>query len=101
MKYFNINEPVNVRLTEAGLRILENRRNDLLKQYSDKPAIRKILDELTASKVDENGYSSFSLWELMDIFGSYMYDGNPEVPFETIIGISDEYLVEQTNEKGR
>ena len=101
MKTFNINEPVKVKLTEEGIRILENRHNNLLNQYSDKPEVRKILGEFKTPEVDENGYSSFQLWELMNIFGSYMYNGNPKVPFEMTIAISDEYLVEQTNEKGR
>ena len=99
MKALNISELVKVKLTEEGIRILENRHNNLLNQYSDKPEVRKTLGEFKMPEVDENGYSSFQLWELMNIFGSYMYNGNPKFPFETTIGIPDEYLVDLTTKQ--
>ena len=94
MKEFNINSSINVKLTETGMAILRNRHNELQQKF---PAV----GEFKAPEVDENGYCSFQLWELMQVFGNYMYMGNNNLPFETTIAISDEYLVEQTNEKGR
>lgn len=56
---FNINEQVKVKLTQYGL--------DILKQQHD--ALRDMfpsIDEYTPPYVDENGWSSFQLWSLMD-----------------------------------
>lgn len=101
MKQLNLNDEVKVKLTEAGIKILEDRHNYFLKQFGDRATAIKALGEFKAPKVDENGYSSFQLWELMNIFGQAMYNGNPNIPFEMNIAIDDKYLVEQTNEKGK
>lgn len=57
---FNTNNKVKVKLTDYGKSIDQN------------------------CKVDKEGFSSYQLWELMQIFGKYMYCGS-EVPFETEI----------------
>lgn len=57
----NLNEKVEVKLTEYGKEILvkENCRFEV-----------------------KDGIHIFQLWELMQIFGKYLYMGNPKVPFE-------------------
>ena len=31
---------------------------------------------------NKDGYSEFSMWELMNIFGECLYMGNTKIPFE-------------------
>ena len=38
------------------------------------------------------------MWEVMQAFGNYMYNGN-NIPFEMYIEISEEYLKDQEKEK--
>jgi len=94
MKNFNINAYVGVKLTDEGLRILELQHNELLKKMT--PEAADLVGEFKAPQVDEEGYCQIQLWQLMRSFGTYMYIGNPNLPFEMDIKISDEYLVEHT-----
>lgn len=92
MKEFNINSDVNIKLTDAGIVILKSRHENMLKKYADNPAVLKRLGEFKTPEVDENGYTRMQMWEVMNIFGKYMYNGNPDLPFEMNIAISEEYL---------
>ena len=66
---FNVNHNVRVRLTDYGRKILAN---DPMGPYP-------------YTEVD--GWSTFQLWRLMELFGQYMFMGSPPVPFETEIMI--------------
>ena len=101
MKIFNLNNKVKVKLTEEGIKILENKHNEYLKMYGDNPEVKALFGEFTIPEIDEDGYSSFSLVELMNIFGKYMTTTNQILPIEMEVAISDEYLVEYESEKGR
>lgn len=60
----NFNEPVSVKLTDYGKQVLqEHWKSDYEFQ-------------------DDEGYHSFTTWELMQIFGNIMYMGNSDSPFE-------------------
>lgn len=48
---------------------------------------------------DKNGYSTFQLWDFMNIFGSYMYHGNPKLSFDCDIFINECDLLELESEK--
>jgi hypothetical protein len=56
---FNINDSVKVRLTDYG--------RDILRQKQD---VRHSLTHM-----DSEGYTKFQLWELMNRFGSHIYNG--------------------------
>lgn len=79
---FNINDNVYVKLTNEGKRAYQEYRSkyDLNALGIKAPTVKK-----------ENGYSVFQMWEVMQIFGPYIYMGCP-VPFETEIklGVVDE-----------
>ncbi len=60
----NLNDYVKVKLTEHGVKLYEINR---LK-----------LPEL------ENSILKIQLWELMQLYGVYMYNGNPNLPFESM-----------------
>ena len=92
MKQINLNSQVKVKLTEEGIKILENNHNCLLKQYGGGEKAKKLFGEFVPSEVDENGYSSFQLWVLMNTFGNYMYNGNMNPPIEMNIIVENQYL---------
>ena len=82
MKELNLNSEVIIKLTDYGKEILKSQ------------------GILNTVGIDENGYSSFQMWELMHYFGSHMFIGDTEVPFEqNSIIIPDENLVEFRKEK--
>ena len=91
-KFFNINNYVKVKLTEEGLKILKSQYNEMLNRMA--PQARKSMGPFKKPKTDKKGYSEFQLWELMQHFGSYMFNGNMNPPFESTIKISEEYLVD-------
>lgn len=69
----NVNQFVEVRLTDLGRTVHENYHND---------AFRKVLDRFPYEGVeeDEDGWSRWQLWELMAIFGPHFGLGQA-VPF--------------------
>ncbi|MEH7503275.1 hypothetical protein V7152_14900 [Neobacillus drentensis] len=62
----NFNEPVKVQLTEAGIYILKQRHEEL-KRKIGRPNLEPV-----DIKIDDEGYSSFQLWSLMNVFGNHM-----------------------------
>jgi hypothetical protein len=74
---FNVNHIVRVRLTDIGREICRKDHETVYARYPTKPAY-------VPPKEDENGYSSWQLWSLMEMFGARLGMGfNP--PFETEI----------------
>ena len=65
---FNINNYVHVRLTAKGRFVLHSQRIKI-------PA------------EDQNGYSRWQLWELMNTLGPHLWNGAP-VPFEPTIRLA-------------
>jgi hypothetical protein len=80
---FNINENVKVKLTNFGISVLRKQHDELMKVYS------KVMDfpKFQEPEKDENGYSKFQLWALMESLGSYCGMAK-EPPFETEIILS-------------
>lgn len=78
MKEFNINHFVKIKLNPQGELIYRD--------YHDKLGVAtpKIIK-------DDAGYTQFSMWEAMQIFGDHIYMGCT-MPFETRILIEDQYL---------
>lgn len=77
----NINEHVKVKLTEYGIKILKARHDELNKRIWERGG--RGLGEFTIKK-DEEGYTTFQLWSLMNTFGDVLTMGF-EIPFETDI----------------
>ena len=66
---FNVNEHVQVKLTDDGIKILRGYYNyNMDKSYSI-----------------GNGWYRFQLHELAHIYGEHLYNGNMNIPFETTI----------------
>ncbi len=78
---FNINHEVKVRLTNVGRNVLKKQDEDMKKKYDFKKFH-------SMPQEDEEGWSTWQLWNLMQTFGSELYNGC-QVPFETTIEISE------------
>ncbi len=77
----NINDYVKVKLNDLGVSVLKEKHDNLNKMIHARGGNGLGEFEL---KVDEDGYTKFPLWDLMNIFGHLMVMGF-EVPFETDI----------------
>lgn len=69
---FNINHSVRIRLTEHGRGILERQCPSMLAHLEE----------------DQDGWSRWQFWVLMQEFGNHVYNGC-QVPFETEIDIEE------------
>ena len=76
----NLNETVKVKLTQFGKDIYTHQYNEIINKH---PLLKISRPEI---KVDEKGYTEFTLWEFMNLYGPYMTIGTPEVikPLEII-----------------
>ena len=85
MKYvpFNINSQIKVKLTERGHEILRKHTEDLRLIEPNYPDWN--LNE------DAEGYSKWHMWDLMNWFGEFLYNGC-DIPFETEILIREKDL---------
>ena len=75
----SVNEKVKVKLTSAGVGILQKKHEELRKRIKDTKGI-DIGDFVLV--IDEDGYYSTPLWKLMKDFGDTI-NANSDVPFET------------------
>lgn len=80
---YNINKQVKVKLTEFGVCIFN--------KHYERWGIKA-----PKLNIDDDGYFSFQMWDLMQIFGNEIYMGN-EVPFETTVLIE----MEETNNENK
>lgn len=72
----NINQIVYAKLTNAGRQIHKSHYDKMLGAY------KSYVYESYRPKEDKEGFSKFHLWDLMRIFGPYLYDGCL-LPFES------------------
>lgn len=80
-KEFNVNDYVKVKLTEKGKYIYYHQFDDINENIKK---IGGILLNPIELKYDDEGYTEFQMWHLMQIFGEHLYNGC-KMPFETII----------------
>jgi len=78
----NLNELVQVRLTKEGLAQHE-------KWYCDLSSVTKMSlpNSVSELKPDDDGWYSFQLWNLMQIFGAQLYQGNSQMFIGNLIRI--------------
>lgn len=74
---FNLNHKVRVKLTETGKEAMKENHRQLYCDWKQPPEFRP-------RKEDEEGWSEWQLWDLMNELGRYCIDG-PDVPFEPSI----------------
>ena len=73
---FNVNDYVWVKLTPVGLKILERNFCELRRAFPNLPK------QFTPPPTDDEGYTKYQMWSLMNDFGNYMVMGG-QSPFET------------------
>ena len=96
MKEFNVNDYVKVKLNDLGYKILEDFYDDLLKSANNRRTVlpENFFDVNKYPELDEEGYVTYQLWKLMEIFGQHMHAGE-KVPFESYILLSESDLSNQ------
>ena len=72
---FNINNYVEIKLTQYGKDILKEKEDKIFTEY---PSLKEYLYKY---KVNNRGYLKLQLWEVMNIFGDHLGNGL-QVPFE-------------------
>ena len=91
-KTFNINEFVKVKLTQKGKLVYLEHQIEIQKRFNRD---RIKIDVPLNVEVDDEGFSSFQLWEFMNIFGSHMYCGSEPVIEGPILYLPEELLREK------
>jgi hypothetical protein len=69
---FNINDKVKVKVTECGYKYWLDYENQFCEYL---PSIQKMELKHLKEKEDTDGYVTFQLWVLMEIFGRHMKGG--------------------------
>ena len=89
MKKININDYVKVKLTDSGKDIFYHQYDRVNEQYG-KELLKPYYPE-----EDSDGFVEIQLWQLMQIYGPYMFNVIGCVPFKrNDIYFDDEVLVE-------
>lgn len=86
--HFNINHQVKVKLTEAGIAELKRQNDELNKVFPQANLPFSV-------NIDEEGYTSFQMWDLMSRLGENM-GFHHKIPFDTNIIITNCEKVEKT-----
>lgn len=81
----NLNDKVKVKLTDHGKDIYYHQYDELNEKL--KPYGCKFL-EPRMPDVDADGYTTFQLWQLMNLYGPHIHMTSP-LPFETNIVIEE------------
>jgi hypothetical protein len=68
----NINDPVFVKLTDLGRTICEN-------EHEHYKNIKPSIAEYRPRNECKDGYSQWTLGELFELFGGYVFHGSPDV----------------------
>lgn len=76
----NLNELIKVKLTDLGKDIYYHRFDDVNRRVGRVYITPRFPD------VDEDGYTSFQLWDFMNVYGKYMALASPNViePLEIV-----------------
>lgn len=75
---FNLNDHVLVKITEHGVEYLKQRHNERNSFYHG------AIGDFIPPVVDENGYTKYQLWRLMQDFGPAIFMGG-NLPIDTNI----------------
>lgn len=76
---FSINNTVRVRLTKFGRDLLRQNHQRLFGDRADDPNFAyKPPEEI-------DGWATFQLWKLMEVFGPHIHHAMVDMPFETEI----------------
>lgn len=74
----SLNDSIKVKLTDYG-KYIYTAHLERINEYYGKRVIR-----YTKPKEDAEGYSTFQLWDFMNIFGNCLFMGNTEIVIENL-----------------
>lgn len=79
----NINQFVRFKLTQHGKEALRNYVVNTMAEchYPSEYSVQAVSDSLVKPRLYEEGYYEAQLWQLMQVFGSEMWNGN-DICFE-------------------
>lgn len=102
MRELNINDYIKVKLTDYGYQILEEFYDNLLNKSNEKEKIlpENFYDKYKNPEADEEGFTEFRLWNLIQIFGNHFHSSS-KIPFESYILIDEKDLKEHKEKKKR
>ena len=84
LRRLNLNEKIKVKLTDLGRDIYYHRYDRLIEaNINIKPSF---------PKEDKNGFSTFQLWDFMNIYGSYIGMCLPNVTEDLYLYVEEESL---------
>jgi transcriptional accessory protein Tex/SPT6 len=90
---FNINDTIKVKLTDYGKESLRKDYDDFLERVRSLVEDKEYVPfEFRLPKEDKEGYSEWQMWDLINKLGKYIGLGFTDMPFETTILLSKEYL---------
>lgn len=84
MKSININNNIEVKLTEYGKQLYKQYYIDLFKHLP----ISKVESLMPKLKTNKKGISEFQLWDFMQLFGKHFSMGNKNIIDKNIIFIN-------------
>ncbi|WP_413373330.1 hypothetical protein [Paenibacillus taichungensis] len=91
----NFNEEVKVQLTAVGIDILKQNHQQSAKHFMD----RGFTYPEFKLKVDDEGWSTFQFWHLMNLFGNHMYPSMAQ-PFGAMVVIPKSKPIDTVKIKG-
>ena len=96
MKKLNLNEHVRFKLNPMGAEIFYHQYDDLNKELKARGASSQL--EPYMPSIDGNGFTEMQLWKFMELFGSHIGMGKPNVLEELNLYIDEKDLkdVEET-----
>lgn len=86
----NLNDTIKVKLTDHGKDIFYHRMDDLIEKGV------KLTPKMP--KVDADGYTTFQLWDFIQLYGQYIGMALPNVIEPIDIIVSDDVLTELKEE---
>ena len=95
MKKLNLNDVVKVKLTDLGKDIYYHQYDEIIERQKAK-GVCPIIPSFP--KVDKDGYTEFQLWYFIQLYGSHIGMGMPNILQDVNIYIEDNILEEVTEE---
>lgn len=88
---FNLNQIIKVRLKKEGIEVLKNQHEEFYQKYKQLKPLPFTLN------IDNEGYTSFQMWDFMQKFGEYMTLGFDK-PFHLDVIICDGEVITYSNQ---
>lgn len=72
MKELNLNDRVKVKLTPHGAEVYYHQHDDYIKHYKDNHPNGGEFLKPRMPQIDKDGFTEFTLWKLMQLYGEHI-----------------------------